>query len=771
MTEIPLFAGITTDGNADFRTAYPVNMVPVPMPQGISAGYLRPADGIKTLTASNSAYPDIVTNGDFALNITGWTAYNNASLSHSATEGGRLQFSASSPPELITNGEFTTDINGWTVNSGTSVSHDAGLGGRALFSQSSGAFQSIYQEITTEAGVDYTALFEISLLLTGAAIKERTYRILVEDVASGDVLLDASATGTPPVTIDNTYRFVAINTTTRITIGIVGNTADDYQNALDSVSVKETFNKPGAYQDLTTEAAKRYKVTFDQAFVASATGTVIQKQSTVQDIRNGYIKVIDVASGEVLLDQPYTATAGQTVSKEFTFVATGTNTRLIIGVNEDIASRFPAYLDNVVCRVYFDATSFNRGGINWEGELYRVIGTDLYSVASDGSLSVIGTIGGTGRVRMTYSFTHLAIASSDQLWLYDGTTLAQVTDVDLGDCKDVIFIDGYFMITDGEFLVVTELNDPFSVDPLKYGSSEINPDPILALLKVRNEAYAMNRYTIEVFANVGTSGFPFQRIPGAQIEKGVIGRDACAVFLDQIVFVGSGFNETVSIYIAAKGGGTVKISSREIDDLLAGYTEAELQNLILTTRIDRNHKHLHVRLPDGKTLVFDQAASEALQTPIWFELSSDLTGGEYRATDLIYCYDQWNVADTQSNDLGYLTPEVSTHWGNKVRWEFTTLLLYNDGRGAIVHELELVALTGRTPLGQDPRISAEYSLDGISWSQPKTITAGKQGDRQKRLRWLSQGKMHNFRGQRFRGNSDAFMSIARLEARLEPLAF
>ena len=372
---------------------------------------------------------------------------------------------------------------------------------------------------------------------------------------------------------------------------------------------------------------------------------------------------------------------------------------------------------------------------------------------------------------MTYSFDHLAIASSDQLWLYDGSTLAQVTDVDLGDAKDVIFIDGYFMTTDGEFLVVTELNDPFAVDPLKYGSSEINPDPILALLKVRNEAYAMNRYTIEVFANVGTSGFPFQRISGAQIEKGVVGRDACTVFMDAVVFVGSGFNEAIGVYIAAKGGGSTKISTREIDDILAGYTEAELQNLILTTRVDRNHQHLHIRMPNGATFVFDQAASQALQNPIWFQLSSDQAGGAYRATDIIWCYDKWNVADTVSNKLGYLTPEISTHWDEKVRWEFTTLLIYNEGKGAIVHELELVALTGRTALGDDPRISAEYTLDGLSWSQPKTIAAGKEGDRGKRLRWLSQGKMQNFRGQRFRGNSDAFMSIARLEARLEPLAF
>jgi hypothetical protein len=101
-----------------------------------------------------------------------------------------------------------------------------------------------------------------------------------------------------------------------------------------------------------------------------------------------------------------------------------------------------------------------------------------------------------------------------------GSTLVQVTDPDLGVVLDVVWVDGYFMTTDGEFLVVTELVDPTQVNPLKYGSSEVDPDPVVALLKLRNEVYALNRNTIEVFDNVGGLLFPFQRIDGAQIQKG-----------------------------------------------------------------------------------------------------------------------------------------------------------------------------------------------------------------------------------------------------------
>jgi hypothetical protein len=107
---------------------------------------------------------------------------------------------------------------------------------------------------------------------------------------------------------------------------------------------------------------------------------------------------------------------------------------------------------------------------------------------------------------MDYSFDRLAIASGGRLYYWNGT-LTQVTDPDLGVVLDVVWVDGYFMTTDGESLVVTELSDPTQVNPLKYGSSEVDPDPVVALLKLRNEVYALNRNTIEVFDNVGGEFF------------------------------------------------------------------------------------------------------------------------------------------------------------------------------------------------------------------------------------------------------------------------
>jgi len=64
---------------------------------------------------------------------------------------------------------------------------------------------------------------------------------------------------------------------------------------------------------------------------------------------------------------------------------------------------------------------------------------------------------------------------------------------------DFVWVDGYFFTTDGEFLITTDINNPTSVNPLKYASSELDPDPVNALIKFKNEVYALNRHSIEVF--------------------------------------------------------------------------------------------------------------------------------------------------------------------------------------------------------------------------------------------------------------------------------
>lgn len=414
-----------------------------------------------------------------------------------------------------------------------------------------------------------------------------------------------------------------------------------------------------------------------------------------------------------------------------------------------------------------DGPGIDRGGRNWNGNCYRVMGTKLVLVAVDGAVTVLGDVGPGGQVTMDEGFGFLAIWSGGRLYYWDGV-LTQVTDPDLGVVIDGCWIGGYVLSTDGTNLVVTELNDRTAVNPTKYGSSEADPDRVLAVSELRNEVYAFNRFSVEVFQNVGGDNFPFQRIDGAQVPRGLIGTHAYSAIAETFIFLGSGKGEAPGVYVVGPGS-SQKVSTAEIDRILMNYSESELALAVAETKVDKGHMLFLLHLPD-QCLVYDVSASVVLKEPAWSTADSGmLTPSTYRLRNLVWCYDRWLVADPTSTAFGELSQETMQHFGQKLCWEFGTMVLYNEGRGAIVHQLELVALPGRVSLGDDPTIWHSYTLDGQKWSQEHPIMAGKQGETLKRLARRRCGKTRNYRMERFRGTSDARISFARLEAQLEGL--
>lgn len=410
----------------------------------------------------------------------------------------------------------------------------------------------------------------------------------------------------------------------------------------------------------------------------------------------------------------------------------------------------------------------DRGGINWNRAMYRVMGTKLVSVSSAGVIQELGTVGGAEQVAMDVGFDRVGIASNGSLFYWDGIALSQNTSPNLRTVLTVKFVGGYWVTTDGLYIVVTNLNDPFTVDPLKYGSLDADPGPLKAIDELRNELYAFGRYVIGIFQNVGGVGFPFQQVQGALVPRGIIGTHAYCDLGDSFAFVGSGRKEAPGVYRTIPAD-TEKLSTREIDQVLLGYSEEVLSLVVMESRVDKHQQLIYIHLPD-QTLVYDTMASGALGEPVWHTLTTSVVGlGQYLARNLVWCYDRWIGGDPSAARLCELVDDVSSHYEGVNGWEFGTQALYNEGNPAILHELELVALPGRVALGDDPVVWASYSTDGQTWSAERPAKAGKQGERNKRIAWRNNGRVQHWRTQRFRGTSEAHLSFARLEAKVEPL--
>lgn len=409
----------------------------------------------------------------------------------------------------------------------------------------------------------------------------------------------------------------------------------------------------------------------------------------------------------------------------------------------------------------------DRGSINWNGIEYRVMGDQLVSVIA-GVVTNLGTVAGTEPVSMDYSFDLLGIVGGGNLYYWDLTTFSQVTDPDLGHPIDMLWIDGYFMMTDGQFLVVTELNDPFSIDPLKYGSSEEDPDPITGLMKVRGEVYAVNANTVENFQNIGGTGFPFTRNSGGLISKGATGAHAKSYFNQTFAFIGNGRNEAASVYMA--GAGTaVPLSTTDIDRELAKLTVDELAQVEMETRVQEDQERLLVHLPN-KTMVYMRQVSEANQSPVWYFMGAGSLGTDaYPCRHFCLVNQEWH-GGAATGVIAKLDNTVTTFFGAIVGWRFDTLLIFNQAKGGIIKVLELIGLPGRAPFGVNPTCFLSITQDGQTYSQERAISMGAFGERRKRVQWRPKTRFANYVGLRFRGANASIASWAALNAEIEGLS-
>ncbi|TDV06065.1 packaged DNA stabilization protein [Paraburkholderia caballeronis] len=426
---------------------------------------------------------------------------------------------------------------------------------------------------------------------------------------------------------------------------------------------------------------------------------------------------------------------------------------------------------------------FDRGGINWRGTCYRVIGTNFVSVDATGAVTVLGQVPDDGYpVAMAYGYTNqgIGIVSAKTLWFYTiqtpsgGTnptpTLQPVTDSNLGKPIDLLWMAGYFVMTDGTYCFVTQLANQFTLNSQLYGSSSNQPDALNCVWKFRNELYLGNRYQIPVMDNEGGTGFPFVENEGATIQKGVIGPYAKAITSQGFAFVGGAQDEAPSVWLSAGLGIATKIATREVEIALAQYAEAQLYFATLEYRAEKEQQFIYLHLPDY-TLVYDVASSQAAQEPLWFLLDSSADGtGAWRAWHPVYCYGKFLMGDKIDQRIGFIDPATAAQYGTDARWQFDTIFAYNQTHGVVVNALELVGTYGRAAVGESDTMSMQYTDDGLVWSAPRFISMGAQGKTKKRAQWRPKHFFRNFRGYRFAGFNSAPISFAALEATPEPLS-
>ena len=419
-------------------------------------------------------------------------------------------------------------------------------------------------------------------------------------------------------------------------------------------------------------------------------------------------------------------------------------------------------------RTYPGLTSFGTGlGIDRgavynerEGNQFRVSGTRLISVSSAGAVTNLGAISGTEQVAMPYSFNTQCIIADGKMFLYSAAGgFAEVVDADLGDPIDGVWVDGYYFLTDGEYIYHTDIASETAIDPLKFATAEFMPDPSLGVAKTKdNKVMVFGRYTIEYFVNNATSNFAFQRLETRAQKIGIVATHAKCEINGNFYLVGGSKEENISVHFLTSGS-SEKVATVEVEKTLAQYTEPELADIRVETLTKDKTTFVLVHLPN-EVLCFNETIAKSLGLEsAWSILKSDTTGDDpYRAINGVFDARNslWIYGDKLNTNIGKLDDSVVTQYGTQIEWILFTPFLNLEKMS--INEIEIATIPGFNAV-DDASVAISLTNNGLIYSTEYWLNYGSPLAYNNRFIFRRLGYVSDFVGFKFRGISTSKMAF------------
>lgn len=372
-----------------------------------------------------------------------------------------------------------------------------------------------------------------------------------------------------------------------------------------------------------------------------------------------------------------------------------------------------------------------RGGIEMGGLLWVVSGQELYSINGVGVATLRGSVPHADRVFMVEDGTNIFIATNGYGYVYNGTTVVQVTDADFPGSSAAAFLDGYVIVIEpnsGRFYVSESTYTPTNWNALDFATAEGAPDNLVSILVDHREVFLFGSKSTEVWFNSGTSDFPLERTPSGFIEMGCLSKHGPAKIDNSIFFPAHDF--TVR---RLDGYTPIRISSHAIEQAIESYDDKTCYGMTWT---EDGHPFYALTFTEA-TWVYD------ISTQLWHErqsygYSNWLPSFAVRALDRVF------VGDSQSNRIGLLSPDLFTEWGGVLVASCTAPAVADENRFIEHKRLELVFETGvglQNGQGSAPRVMLDWSDNGgRNWSSEYWRDLGAIGQYQTRAYWNRIGR-------------------------------
>ena len=491
-------------------------------------------------------------------------------------------------------------------------------------------------------------------------------------------------------------------------------------------------------------AIQMNSATVGAIFTGSMSGTTL----TVSAVSSGTLYAGQTITGSTVTPKTIITALGSGTVLSETIATAGTG----YGVNENITVLGGVYGSSPAT---YTVTSIGGSGAvtgltrTFSGQ-YTSNPANNVSTTSDGSgtgLTLTLTFGtGTGSTG-NYVINNSQTVTSRTMYGLNFTELPS-TDGAFTGGSVVDIVDNYFIYNrpNTQQYAASDVLSPITYG-LSFASKFTGPDDLVSLIVDHGQIYLLGEKTSEVWADVGTFPFPFQRIPGASSQHGIAAQFSMARFGNSFVYV-SRNDRGQAVIVQMNGYFPQRISTHAVENTLVNQT---INDAVAYTYQLEGHECYVVSFPSLElTWVYD-GATQLWHKWLWTDTQNNYK--RHRSNCGALFQNQFLVGDYENGQIYRLDPDNYTDNGNHIRRVRRCPHLVADFQRQYFDELQLqfqpgIGLQGieTFPLGDNdiginPQAMLRWSNDGGStWSNEHWAGIGKVGKYQNRIIWRRLGQ-------------------------------
>ncbi len=317
-------------------------------------------------------------------------------------------------------------------------------------------------------------------------------------------------------------------------------------------------------------------------------------------------------------------------------------------------------------------------------------------------------------------------------------TIIPATDGAFSGGNTVDIVDNYFVYNRPDSQQWAASNPLSPITPaLSFSSKDGSPDDLVSLIVDHREVYLLGESSSEVWVDVGSFPFPFQRIPGTSTQHGIAAKFSVARLGNSFAYI-SRNNRGQAQIMMMNGYVPTRISTHAVEQTLLNQY---IDDAISWTYQQEGHECYVISFPTlDLTWVYD------ISTTMWHKwLSIDTTNTYHRHRGNCSAVFKGKdyVGDFDNGIIYLLDPSNYTDNGQEIRRLRRAPHIVTDLQREYLEELQIQFQPGvgnQSDPGQIPQAMLRWSNDGGStWSNEHWTSIGAVGLYKNRAIWRRLG--------------------------------